>query len=621
MKTRSVWSMAGCWLAVTAAGLVVWISLSLAGPEAAEASPGVVLPPLPDEARVPFGEPVDGIALRVIVPAEVCPGQAIPLTVQVKNLSQRERYLSESYHSPDSQFVRIEIKGPDGKPLRQSARSEGTVLPKSFKRLQPGEIWRADIPDLQSELFIGEFREAGNYTFSYTFNGPKLPAKSAVGERVSHQGGREVRERTFDVASPAQLAGAWSGSVTAKPAQMTISPMQAPDLTVHEWGVFTVFNEQKFANLNRKAEWGNLPEFFYRQFPQQRLRWSPGAWDKPLIYFYSDRPALKLEVSVTFTDGVPVVWWPAASAPIDSGGTKATPVPRFNSLAWSGWLGSPVPNQGNRHPDGPSWITPEETPLAAGQWLAEARLKGAALFTVVGSKMQRSAPWTTDRLESERFIYYDGLVPSPDYLHCLALTDSSATVKKSATFPIGRLYLLDRRQPEKPRAACAALAAAEETKLDLAPVADLPAFIQQIRADLIAAGLFDAEAESLLKIWHQGFFENSGVVAFYLLPQSEYDRMLPLAVSPKPAAAPTRVGIAFHPNFDAEPAITARVAALIRQLDAEDCNTREDAMRQLSMAGPAALRLLQQAAQAGSEEVRDRAGKIIAAADASEWLK
>ncbi|MCX6867782.1 MAG: hypothetical protein NTV46_16500, partial [Verrucomicrobia bacterium] len=540
MKTRSAWNKAGCWLAGT--GLMLLLSLSLAAPVENAACPEAALPPLPDEMEVPFGEPVDGIALRLIVPAEVCPGQAISLTVQVQNMSQRERYLPDFFNSPASQSAIFEIKGPDGKLLKQSSRSEFSVRPKAFKLLKPGDVWRMDIPDLQGTLFRGQFQQTGNYTLSYTFKGPKLPAKSAAGERVSHEGGRELHEKIFDVASPEQLAGAWSGSITAKPAQMTISNIKEHDLTVHEWGVFTVFNEQKFANLNRKAEWGNLPEFFYRQFPQQRLHWSPGAWDKPLIYFYSDRPALKLGVSVTFTDGVPVVWWPAASAPTDSGVTKAKPVPRFNSLAWSGWLGSPVPNQGNRHPDGPSWITPEETPLAAGQWLAYARLKDAALFTVVGSKMQRSAPWTTYRLESERFIYYDGLVSSPDSLHCIASTETSVIVKKSATFPIAYIYLLDRRQPDKPRATHAALAAAEETKLDLAPVADLHAFIQQIRADLIAAGLFDAEADSLLKIWHQGFFENSGVVAFYLLPQSEYDRMLPLVVSPKPAAAPTRVG-------------------------------------------------------------------------------
>jgi hypothetical protein len=619
MRTRSIWSKVGCWLA--GAWLVLLLSFSLAATEEDAARLEALLPLLPAEAEVPFGEPVDGIALRLIVPAEVCPGQAIPLTVQVKNLSPRTRYLPEFFVSPTSQFALLEIKGPDGKFLRQSNRSELSVRPKAFKSLKPGDVWRTDIPDLQGEFFRDQFQQAGKYTFSYTFKGPKLPAKSAAGERVSSEGSRRLREKTFDVASPQQLAGAWSGSVTAKPAQMTISPMKEHDLTVHEWGVFTIFNEQKFANLNRKAEWGNLPGFFYRQFPQQRLRWSPGAWDKPLIYFYSDRPALKLEVNVTFADGVPVVWWPAASAPTDSGGTKATPVARFNSLTWGGWLGSSVPNQGERHPSGPSWITPEETPLAAAQWLADARLKDAAFFTVVGSKMQRTAPWTTERLESERFIYYDGLVPSADYLHCIASAETSVTARNSASFPLGRLYLLDRRQPAKPRAARAELAAADETKLDLAPIADVSAFIQQIRADLIAAGLFEAEADSLLKIWHQGFFESSGVVAFYLLPQSEYERMLPLTVSPKPAIAPTRVGIAFHPNFDAEPAITARVAALIRQLDDADIETREEAMRQLSMAGPAALRPLQQAAQSGSEEVRDRARKIIAAADASEWLK
>jgi hypothetical protein len=84
------------------------------------------------------------------------------------------------------------------------------------------------------------------------------------------------------VAGPEQLAGAWSGSVTAITEQITLSPMKAADLIVHEWGVFTDFNDQKYANLNRKAEWGDLPGFFYRQLPKQRLRWSPAAWDKPL---------------------------------------------------------------------------------------------------------------------------------------------------------------------------------------------------------------------------------------------------------------------------------------------------------------------------------------------------
>src|SRR6516162_2768788 len=88
------------------------------------------------------------------------------------------------------------------------------------------------------------------------------------------------------------------------------------DLVVHEWGVFTVLNDAKYANANRKEEWGSLPTFFYRQFPKERLRWMPSAWDKPLIYFYAKSESMHLRVKVTFTEGAPVVWWPAAAEPV-----------------------------------------------------------------------------------------------------------------------------------------------------------------------------------------------------------------------------------------------------------------------------------------------------------------
>ena len=598
---------------------MVLISLPLAAMGKPESAPEAVLPPLPDEQTVPFGDPVDGIALRLIAPTEVCPGQPINLTVQAKNVSQRDRYLFDFVNCPSSQFVICEIKGPDGELVRRTGGSGYHVLPTSFKRLKPGETWRADIPDLQGTLFQHQFQHEGKHTLTATFNGPKLPAKARKGERVSDDHGEEVHEIIYDEASPEQLAGAWSGSVTTNSTKITLSPIKEQDLTVHEWGVFTVFNDQKFANLNRKAEWGDLPDFFYRQFPKQRLRWIPGAWDKPLISFYTNRPSLKLNVTVKFVQGVPVVWWPAAESPVDdSGRGESAAIPRFNSLAWSGWLGRPARNLAIRRSSAPIESTPVEPPLPAGQWLAHARLKDAALLTVVGSNMKRTTPWDTDQLEKERFIFYDGLVPSPDYLHCTASDALSVTVKNSAGFPINRLYLIDRRQAGKPRAVRTSLAVGEERKIEFAPAGD---FIRQIRADLLEAGLFEAEADSLLKIWHQGFLENPDIVAFYLLPRSEYDAMLVLDVSPKPAAAPTRVGIAFHPNFDAEPAITARVNQWITQLDAEDFSTREEAIRQLQQAGPIARRLLVPAARTGSAEVKTSARMILDTLDASDWLK
>src|SRR4051812_36275986 len=136
------------------------------------------------------------------------------------------------------------------------------------------------------------------------------------------------------------------------------------DLVVHEWGVFTVFNDVKFANANRKAEWGRLPDAFYRQFPAQRLKWAPASWDKPIVYFYTSRPSLDVEVGVKFTGGgAPVVWWPCAAEPANrsSGPVGGEPVARFDSLTWRATLGG---------------SPPLSEPLD-GTWVADARVKEA----------------------------------------------------------------------------------------------------------------------------------------------------------------------------------------------------------------------------------------------------
>src|SRR5262249_39235744 len=156
------------------------------------------------------------------------------------------------------------------------------------------------------------------------------------------------------------------------------------DLVVHEWGVFTVFNDVKYANVNRKEEWGSLPTFFYRQFPKERLRWVPAAWDKPVVYFYAKPQSLRVGVKVTFTEGAPVVWWPAAYDPVDDGGFRTADTPKrprpFRSLTWDAWLGERAPDPRTRQ-----WVQATDFPLPADCWLREARLPGASKLTVVGN--------------------------------------------------------------------------------------------------------------------------------------------------------------------------------------------------------------------------------------------
>jgi hypothetical protein len=139
---------------------------------------------------------------------------------------------------------------------------------------------------------------------------------------------------------------------------------------------------------------------------------------------------------------------------------------------------------------------------------------------------------------------------------------------------------------------------------------------------LLDAGLFEAEADSLLKIWQKEFFETDGLTLFYLIPQVEYDRMLPLEVCPRPTAAPVRVGIALHPHFENGPKVRERVAALVKQLDAKDFATRDAATRALEQMGPWAVPQLEEAmAEKPSLEVARRLEKLLSQADAGQWLR
>src|SRR5262249_26832664 len=150
-------------------------------------------------------------------------------------------------------------------------------------------------------------------TLQFKFRSPKVPDRFVVSQTVVE--GKLVNN--YKDAPKELIEGQWSGAVASAPVSIELAALGKEDLVVHEWGVFTVFNDVKYANVNPKEEWGTLPTFFYRQFPKERLRWMPSAWDKPVVYFYAKPESMHVNVKVTFAEGAPVVWWPAVSDPLD----------------------------------------------------------------------------------------------------------------------------------------------------------------------------------------------------------------------------------------------------------------------------------------------------------------
>jgi hypothetical protein len=188
-------------------------------------------------------------------------------------------------------------------------------------------------------------------------------------------------------------------------------------------------------------------------------------------------------------------------------------------------------------------------------------------------------------------------------------TSSSST---AATAPIRFAHVIESIEPGKEVA----------VPFREIPAAQWPAAgSKEVLAALVSAGLNDAEAASVVEIWRDGFFMSPGVSAFYVLPQAEYDRMLALSITPKPAEI-VRVGIALHPGIDGEPAAMKRAGDLIAKLESEDFNEREEAAKALAAMGGVAFHALREAAgQSKSAEVRQSCLRILDEVDATRYLE
>jgi hypothetical protein len=625
---------------------LIWHVLVAVGVAAAAGSTALAADPsATGGGSAPWGKPVDSIACRLVLQPRYAVGQAISAVIELKNTSDRTRYLVPRLDPRAVEHLTLELVGPHGKKVPQTSSARGFGLSEnSFEALAPGEVRRFDIVDLRDCFgaleawrtyrgLKGNDVPAGRYTLRCSFRSPKVPEQFGVAQRVV--GGKV--ERVYKTPNPALLALQWAHEVAAAPVAFELQPLGKDDLVVHEWGVFTVFNDVQYANADRKAEWGSLPSFFYRQFPKERLRWSPSAWDKPIVYFYAKPQPLRVGVKVTFTDGAPVVWWPAAADPYDDwpGGIHTKKPRPYRSLAWEAWLGDRVPAPGGIRFGGAPGKDPlvkvTEFPLPADCWLREARLPAAARLTVTGTDPDtaRRRPGLPDRLETERFLYYDGLVPAPTYLRCEKVEAGAVVLRNRARFGVRRLFVVDRRAPGAIGFAAVdgeaqPFQAGSALRVELRPIAarDWPAAgVKAVHKALTAGGLFDAEAESLLKIWQKRLLEADGVTVFHILPPDEYDRMLPLTVLPVPAARPVRVGIALHPHMEIEPDLTARVGALLRQLDDPKFEKREAASKALLEIGPLAIAMMRAELEKGPplERVR-RIQSVLQRVDAADWL-
>jgi hypothetical protein len=430
-----------------------------------------------------------------------------------------------------------------------------------------------------------------------------------------------MRYRSWVVLSAAVFA--WVCLVALSPGLTVEEPIRK-GLEVHEWGVFGVNDDREVANADMRAEWAALPKFVFGQTAGRDLPINqPQVYDvfKPVVFLHSPQP-LALEVRVDFPGGAPAVWWPRTVYPaqeFDACPGDGKKKDAFRYLEWHVQVKEPPKGQKSNA---------QLLAVDKGHWIETLRaVKADDVFTKTndgerGGFIKEGKGLPDSQYERERFIYYDGLVPIGKRV-AVTVKKDKVSVSSSVKHPLFDVTVVDRRTPDHTRVARLAKleAGAKGTQLEFAEVdpKEWPeAALVILAKQLTDVGLFEDEAKSLAEVWKKDFFQADGLTLFFRLPQEEYEKLLPMKLKPRPEKL-VRVGLVLHPHC--EPDFADRVAALAKDLDDNEFDTRERAQNRLEDMGRAAfvhLRRLREKVK--SAEMKRRLDNLLDRHDAAKAI-
>ena len=335
-------------------------------------------------------------------------------------------------------------------------------------------------------------------------------------------------------------AGSSPGEAAATPS--------APGLVVHEWGTFTVLQDEAgkpIGGINTDDE--PLPDFVHNlsnslNGPASPLptvhfkgvvRNHPDVYTRletPVIYFYppGDKP-MTLDVEVGFPAGWLTQYYPDAAVTADG---RSRDEFQFGPLGYKSsgtlsWKNLRVGGRANGPPtDMPAWLAPRNVPAAASV--------------------------TTPAGETERYLFYRGVghidaplsvARSADGLSLHVRSRIGNAVQLTPGMKMGPLWLVDARADgtsafreiesidlsqgmEKVLATTPATFSDAEYSRD-----NLPRMRTRLHEALVRDGLFKDEADGLLNTWEASYFRRPGLRMFFMVPRAWTDHHLPLRVS------------------------------------------------------------------------------------------
>ena len=308
----------------------------------------------------------------------------------------------------------------------------------------------------------------------------------------------------------------------------SIYAAQTPAVVVHEWGTFTTVADDAGQAINWTPLGGptDLP-CFVEHYKNKVFKtgFNPEAevpidyeaarsalvgkvrMETPVLYFYSPADTT-VSVRVRFPQGLITEWYPTAVA------NQANVVPSL--LADPSVVG------------GVDWPSVRITPNGNSAFPA-----GAGTSHYYAARQTDASPiWVNG--QNEKFLFYRGVASFPVPISAALGRDGSVQVTNLGTDPIPAVILFDNRAGIVRYRFHGALksSARLESPTATADVASLRAVLVRVLKD---AGLYEKEAEAMVATWRDSWFEE-GTRVFYVLPSRTVDAVLPLMITPAPAA-------------------------------------------------------------------------------------
>lgn len=285
------------------------------------------------------------------------------------------------------------------------------------------------------------------------------------------------------------------------------APASREDVVAHEWGTFTSIAAEDGSAAGWEPLGGpqDLPCFVHG-FPL-----SPKIWlgtirmETPVVYFYASAPTT-VKVEVAFRQGVISEWYPQASVPAPALVPLQSGAP--HRITWPAVRIQP----------GSTESFPVAPPLDSHYYAA--RATDAAPIEVNG--------------QQDRFLFYRGLAAFQPPIRATIDRNDRVTVKAATGAPLGTVILF---QNVNGAMAYQVKTFAGPTGAFEPPMHDGEALapLEELEHLLVMEGLYAKEAKAMVATWRDSWFEE-GTRVFYVAPRGFVDDVLPLAITPAPAA-------------------------------------------------------------------------------------